>query len=98
MDNKTIFVRTPKGDDEIKRRTNNLSGDINRTLLFVDNKSTVDELSRRAAPSLRAVLIDTLSVLEKGGFIQAKAPAAKAQAAPIKAGIVPKMAAPKMGT
>ena len=103
MDNKTIFVRTLKGEDEVKRRTSSLSGDISRTLLLIDNKSTVDEISKRAAPSLRVVLHDTLKQLWNSGFIQSKDQAASAQAAPVKPvhimpGNIPKMAVPKIST
>ena len=88
MDNKTIFTVTLKGEGEVKGHTRHLSDEVKRTLMLVDDKSTVGELTKRAAPSLRVALDDMLQELEKGGFIQDKA----------KAGNVLRMATPKMST
>jgi hypothetical protein len=73
MENKTIFVRTSKGEDEIRSKTAHLSGDIKRALLMVDGTSTFGEISKRSAPSLRSLLGELFLELEKGGFIQDKA-------------------------
>ncbi|MBI1173744.1 MAG: hypothetical protein GC139_00585 [Sideroxydans sp.] len=88
MDSKVIFVRTSEGEAEISRRTNNLSGDIKRALLLVDGKSTVDEVLKHAAPSLRPSMGAMLKQLLGGGYIQDKAS--------VKASAGPKMATPKM--
>ena len=92
MNNKIVFVRTSKGDAEIGSRSNHLSGDIKRTLLLVDGKSTVDELLKRAAPSFRPEVGAMLEQLEDGGFIQNKAQEKKDVGSPRMA--VPKMAVP----
>jgi hypothetical protein len=90
MDNKILFVRTAKGEDEVRSRTAHLSGDIKRALLMVDGSSTFGEISKRAAPSLRHALGDLVRELEKGGFIQDTAKMAN-----IPKMVVPsKMAAP----
>ncbi|MDO8291751.1 MAG: AsmA-like C-terminal region-containing protein [Gallionella sp.] len=93
MDSNTIFIKTGKGEDEMRNKSAHLVGDIRRALLMVDGTATFGEISKRAAPSLRSVLDEMFKELEKGGFIQDKA---KAKA---KAGNIPKMGAPlKMAT
>jgi hypothetical protein len=72
MDNKTIFVKTSKGEDEMHSRTSHLPGDDKRALLMVDGTSTFGEIMKRAAPSMRASLGETFRELEKTGFIQDK--------------------------
>ena len=72
MDNKTIFVRTSKGEDAIQSRSSPLPADAKRALLMVDGSATFGEITKRAAPSMRASLGDTFQELEKTGFIQAK--------------------------
>lgn len=84
MNSKIIFVRTGKGEDEIRSKTTHLSGDIKRALLMVDGIAALGEISKRAAPSLRDGLDEMLKELEKGGFIQDKA----------KISNIPKMVAP----
>ncbi|RFC40062.1 MAG: AsmA-like C-terminal region [Candidatus Nitrotoga sp. CP45] len=86
MDIKIIFIKTSKGEEESKRITNHLSSDIKRALGLIDNKSTVKELMKRAAPSLRESLDDMLQELIDGGFIQDKD----------KVSSVVKMAIPRM--
>src|SRR5574340_47068 len=95
MDSNTTFVRTSKGEDEIRNKSAFLVGDMRRALSMVDGTATFGEISRRAAPSLRNVLDEMFKDLEKGGFIQDKF--AQKKVAP--AG-VPKMAVPplKMAT
>jgi len=87
MDSKIIFVRTDKGEEEIRGRSQSLSGDIRRALLMVDGSSSFGEIGKRAAPSLRAILDDAFKDLLRLGFIQDKARAAHA-------GNVPKMVVP----
>lgn len=84
MDKKIIFVKTPKGDSELKSKTGHLFGDVKRVLVLVDNKSTVEELTKRAAPSLRTSFDEILQELVDGGYIQEKdkASAPKAAATP----------------
>ena len=72
MDKKIIFVRTSKGEDEFKSKTSHLFGDIKRVLGLIDDKSTVEELTKRAAPSLHASFDDMLQELANGVFIQGK--------------------------
>jgi hypothetical protein len=72
MDSKITFIKTSKGEDESKRITNYLSNDIKRAFYLIDNKSTVKELMKRAAPSLRESLEYLLQELINGGFIQDK--------------------------
>jgi len=90
MDNKTLFIRTTKGEDEVRSGTSHLAGDIRRALVMVDGTATFGEISKRAAPSLRGVLDEMLKELEKGGFIQDKA---KASNIP-KIVVPPKMSVP----
>ena len=84
MDSKTVFVRTRKGDDEIRSGIAHLSGDIKRTLLMVDGTATFGEISKRAAPSLRGILETVLKELESDGYIQGK----------VKVGHTPKLVIP----
>lgn len=102
MDNKTIFFRTSKGEDEVHSRTTHLPGDIKRALLMVDGNATFGEISRRAAPSLRTSLDEMMQELEKGGFIQEKAQEKTAQdkaQEKARSDNIPKMAVPlKMAT
>jgi hypothetical protein len=80
MDKKTVFVKTTKGDNEVKTKSGSLSGDLKRALLLVDEISTFDEVSRRAAPSLRSLLPEIFAELIADGYIRDKAkPFAEAQ-------------------
>lgn len=72
MDKKAIFVKTNKGENEIKSKDGALSGDLKRALYLVDDKSTFDEISKRAVPSLRSVLVDVFQQLHAGGYIRDK--------------------------
>ena len=72
MDNKTIFAKTSKGEEAAQSRTSPLPGDIKRALLMVDGSATFGEISKRAAPSIRASLGEMFQELEKNGFIHAK--------------------------
>lgn len=72
MDNKTIFVRTSTGEEQVQSRTSHLSGDVKRALSMVDGISTFGEISKRSAPSMRAGLADVFEELEKTGLIQEK--------------------------
>jgi hypothetical protein len=97
MDNKTIFVKTSKGEDEMHSRTSHLPGDDKRALLMVDGTSTFGEIMKRAAPSMRAGLEETFQELEKTGFIQDKDMVGKIPkiAMPPKMSIPVKMSVPR---
>jgi hypothetical protein len=96
MDNKTIFVKTRKGEDELHGKTSQLPGDLKRALLMVDGSSTFSEISKRAAPSMRASLGETLEQLARTGFIQDKDMVGKTPriAVPPKMSVPGKMAVP----
>ncbi len=89
MNSNTTFVRTSKGEDEMRNKSAYLVGDIKRALLMVDGIATFGEISKRAAPSLRSVLNEMFGELERGGFIQDKLAQKKA---PV--GGAPRMAEP----
>ena len=72
MDSKIVFVRTKKGDDEINGITSYLYGDVKRVLVLIDEQSTVKELRKRAAPSLRVEMDTLFQELLTGGFLQNK--------------------------
>ncbi len=97
MDNKTIFVKTSKGEDEMHSRTSHLPGDDKRALLMVDGTSTFGEIMKRAAPSMRAGLEETFQELEKTGYIQDKDMIGKIPkiAMPPKMSIPVKMSVPR---
>lgn len=91
MDKKTVFIKTAKGEQEIS----NLSGDLRRAMSLIDNKSTVDEMSRRAPPSLRDDLYEVLGELVAGEYIRDKNRPAEAKIVAPKI-TPPKITAPKM--
>lgn len=71
MDKGIIFVKTNKGNDEIKNEAGQLIyGEAKRILVLIDDKSTVKELRKRVPPSLRDELDSLLQELITGGFIQ----------------------------
>ena len=96
MDNKSIFVKTSKGEDETHGKTSHLPDSLKRALLMVDGTSTFSEISKRAAPSMRASLGEMFEELEKTGFIQDKDKVGKAPriAVPPKMSVPGKMAKP----
>jgi predicted regulator of Ras-like GTPase activity (Roadblock/LC7/MglB family) len=73
VDNNTVFYLSAKGEREQTSTTGQLSGDMKRVLTLVDDHSTVAELQKRAAVSLRDNLAAILGELESGGFIHDKA-------------------------
>ena len=73
MDKKIIFLRTAKGENEIKDKGGSLSGHLKRALFLIDETSTFDEISRRSAPSLRGVLPKIFEELIAGGYIRDQA-------------------------
>ena len=95
MENKTVFIKTKKGEDEMQGRTTHLPGDIKRALLMVDGDLTFAEIRKRAAPSLRSSLDQLFQELVKGGYIHDKSQA-QGQA---RSGNIPRMSVPvKMAT
>jgi hypothetical protein len=84
MDKKTVFGKTPKGESEMR----SMSGDMKRVMLLIDEKSTLDEVTRRAPPSLRGDLPEILQQLLDAELIRDKD----------KAVAAPKITAPKMAT
>jgi hypothetical protein len=97
MDNKTIFVRTRNGEEQVQSRTSHLSGDIKRALSMVDGSATFGEISKRSAPSMRANLAEMFEELEKTGLIQDKSFVGKIPkiAMPSKMVVPVKMATPR---
>ncbi len=98
MDKKIILVKTDKGEDEVKSKTKYLFGDIKRVLALVDDKSAVAELTKLAAPSLRASIDKMLQELLDGEFVQDKDKVSSGvdrESSAIKMA-TPKMFAPKM--
>jgi len=96
MNNKTVFVRTSKGDAEASGETSLLFGEAKRAFMLVNNKSNVDELRKHAAPSLRPQLEEVLEQLQRDEFIRDKDEPEKK---PFQSGAgrhMPKMAVPKM--
>jgi hypothetical protein len=73
MENKTVFIKTSKGEDEIKGKGSSLSGDLKRALFLVDDKSNFEEILKHAAPSLREALPDVFKKLVLGGYVRDKA-------------------------
>lgn len=100
MDKKTVFVKTHKGESEASGRSDALYGDAKRTLLLVDDNSTVADISKRAAPSLRETLHSMLQQLVEGGYIRdAQESANVPQKTTLKfASPAYKMATPKVAT
>ena len=70
MDKKTVFVKTDKGVSEVGGQSDLLYGDAKRILHLVDDDSTVADITKRAPPSLRDTLQDTLQELVDGGYIR----------------------------
>lgn len=62
-----IFIKTPKGLDEITSRAGGLTPRIRRVLIIVDGKRTVDEMrDMLQADDLQ----HTLGMLEESGYIE----------------------------
>jgi hypothetical protein len=98
MDKKTVFVKTDKGESEVGGQSDALYGDAKRILLLIDDESTVGDISKRAAPSLRETLHDMLQELVDGGYIRdMRAPVTVPQKSTLKfASPAFKMATPKV--
>jgi len=64
----TILIRTAKGDEEIRSGKHDIMPDQRIALNFVDGKSNVSKLIKKAAPSLRSSLPGLLEGLSIEGF------------------------------
>jgi len=84
MDKKTVLIKTSVGEVTIS----GLSGDMKRVMLLIDDKSTVEEVTRRAPPSLRGDLPEILQNLIDAELIRDKD----------KVVVSPKIVAPKIVT
>jgi hypothetical protein len=93
MNNKTVFVRTAKGEAEAGGQTSLLFGEAKRVFMLVNNKSTVDDLRKHAAPSLRPDLEGILEQLEQDDFIRDRDEKGSRKSA---SGVMAKIATPKM--
>src|SRR5512135_1973824 len=96
MDNKTVFVRTSKGEAEARGQTSLLFGDAKRAFILINNKSTVDELRKHAAPSLRPVFDEMLEQLVRDDFIRDKNDTGQKKPQSGAGGNMPKISVPKM--
>jgi hypothetical protein len=67
MDDRTVFTKTPLGNDEILRRSVGLPNDLRSLLLLIDGRRDVATL-RQLNPSLRESLAQ-LVFLEDNGFV-----------------------------
>lgn len=97
MESETVFGRTSKGEDEAHSRTMHLPGDMKRALLMVDGAATCAEITRRAAPSLRAGLDAMLQELEKEGYIvdKGKLGSVAKMSVPPRMSVPPKIVTPQ---
>ncbi|GAB4121757.1 MAG: hypothetical protein Fur0040_02050 [Sideroxydans sp.] len=89
MDKKTVFIKTEKGESELP----SMSGEMRRVMLLIDDKSTLEEVTKRAPPSLRSDLPELIQRLLDAELIADKDKAANKIAAPKI--VTPKIATPK---
>ena len=61
-----IFIKTPKGVEEIEKRSSDMSLRVRRILIMVDGKRTVEDIR---ALVLADDLNQTLGLLEESGYI-----------------------------
>lgn len=64
----TVFVKTAKGEEEIRTRQNKLPPAIRVPLILVDGRSTVEELVSKGGEQTK--LAEALAYLEQHGFIE----------------------------
>ncbi len=98
MNNKTVFVRTAKGEAEASGQTSLLFGEAKRVFVLVNNKATVEELRKHAAPSLRPLIDEVLEQLESDDFIRDKSAAGPGKPSSSMSGGMAKIARPKIST
>lgn len=70
MDKKIVFVKTDKGESEVRGQSDELYGDVKRILHLVDDVSNVGDISKRSPPSLRETIQDVLQELVDGDYIR----------------------------
>jgi len=70
MNQTTILIRTAQGEEEIRSGKYDIMPNQRIALSFIDGKSTVASLLKKAAPSLRASLPELLESLSIEGFAQ----------------------------
>jgi len=68
MDKKTIFIKTSKGESEVS----SMSGDMKRVLLLIDGTSNLNNVIKRAPPSLRGDLSEIIQRLLDAELINDK--------------------------
>lgn len=68
MDKKTVLIKTPKGESEMS----SMSGDMKRVMLLIDDKATLEEVGRRAPPSLRSELAEIIQRLLEAELVRDK--------------------------
>lgn len=86
MDKKTVLIKTPVGEVTMS----SMSGDMKRVMMLIDDKSTLEEVTKRAPPSLRGDLPEIIQNLIDAELIRDKD---KVVAAPKI--VAPKIVAPK---
>ena len=64
----TILIKTAKGEEEIRSGEHDIMPDQRIALNFIDGKSSVSKLLKKAAPSLRSSLPKLLETLSIEGF------------------------------
>ena len=69
MDKKTIFIKTGKGESEVS----SMSGDMKRVLLLIDGVSSLNNVIKRAPPSLRGDIPEIMQRLLDAELINDKA-------------------------
>lgn len=62
-----VFVKTPKGRDEITNKCGDLTPRVRRVLIFIDGKRSVDDLRGMLQSD---DLQHTLGILEEDGYIE----------------------------
>jgi hypothetical protein len=82
MDKKTVFVKTQVGETTMS----SMSGDMRRVMLLIDDKSSYEEVSKRAPPSLRGDLPEIMQRLLDSELIRDRS----------KAVVAPKIVVPKV--
>jgi hypothetical protein len=68
MDKKTVFIKTSKGESEVS----GMSGDMKRVLLLIDGDATLDDVIKKAPPSLRGDLPEIIQRLIDSELIRDK--------------------------
>ena len=85
MEPSSVLVKTPKGLEEIDKRTNKLAGRLRAVLIMVDGQRTLDDLLDQAG-ALADQLAGQLDELVAGGYIREQiSPEVAAQAAAAQA-------------